>query len=63
MLVNAKSEATATAKKAYQALQDNHCDYGANCDIACLPVAGASCAQPPSMTSGNNFVCSAGIAL
>ncbi|HEY3256166.1 MAG TPA: hypothetical protein VGJ91_19540 [Polyangiaceae bacterium] len=60
VLINTKSEAAAAAKKAYQALQDNHCDYGgATCNIACLPVTSASCAQQ-SMGSGNTFLCTAG---
>lgn len=58
VLVNAKSEYTATAKKARQAYQDARCVEGIACAaIACAPIAAANCAA--TMSSGSSFVCSA----
>jgi hypothetical protein len=64
VLINAKSEYAATAKKAYQAYQDGKCDFGgAICDIACPSATSASCAQQ-AMASGNYaYVCAAQIAI
>jgi len=64
VLINAKSEYVATATKAYQAFKDANCDFGrGSCSEAiCAPAVTASCAQP-SMTSGNTFVCTAGVVL
>jgi hypothetical protein len=59
VLVNAKSEHTAAAKKAYQAYMNAKCDY-AQCDIFCEPPVLASCAAQ-SAASGSAFVCSAGV--
>ncbi|MEI9940956.1 MAG: hypothetical protein WDO69_27375 [Pseudomonadota bacterium] len=57
VLVNAKSESTATAQTAYQAYQDGDCDVGgAVCNVFCAPPMGASCAQQ-AMAPGNTFVC------
>jgi len=64
VLINAKSEAGAEAKKAYQAYQDAKCDYngGPVCDIYCPAPVTAGCAQQ-SMGTGSAFVCTTGIAL
>ncbi len=62
VLVNAKSEYTATAKKAYQAYQDAKCGESVLCDVFCTPAVSASCAQQ-GMAPGNTFVCTAGIAI
>ncbi|MEI9952890.1 MAG: hypothetical protein WDO74_28935 [Pseudomonadota bacterium] len=56
VLINAKSEAAATVKKAYQAYQDSKCETGVLCDIACVPQTSAYCAQQ-SMASGGPAVC------
>jgi hypothetical protein len=64
VLINSKSEAATAAEKAYQAFQDGHCDFGRDScgDVFCAPIVTASCAQQ-SMTSGNTFVCTAGVVL
>jgi hypothetical protein len=60
VLINAKSEYAAAAKKAYQAYQNNKCgSSGPVCNIFCAPAATASCAQQ-TMGTGSAFVCSAG---
>lgn len=56
VLVNAKSEATTTAKQKYQAFQDAKCPVGPICNIACLAYTSAMCSQQ-TMGSGNVFVC------
>jgi hypothetical protein len=61
--INAKSEAGAAAKKAYQAYQSANCQTsGPLCDAFCAPPVAVSCAQQP-MTSGNGFVCTAATAI
>jgi hypothetical protein len=63
VLVNAQSDAAATAKKLYRAYQDGKCDGGGIiCDIYCAPAMSASCAQQSS-GSGSRYVCTAGIAV
>ena len=56
VLVNSKSEYTASAKKKYQAIQDAHCDSGPVCDIACFEYTSAACTAQ-SMASGSAYVC------
>lgn len=56
VLVNAKSEATATARRRYQALQSANCDSGTVCGIPCAPYLGASCSSQPM---GSGSVCTA----
>ena len=60
VLVNAKSEHTAAAMKAYQSYQNAKCDY-AMCDAFCAPPVTASCA-PQSMGPGSSYVCTTAIA-
>lgn len=63
VLVNAKSEYTATAKKVYRTYQESNCDDGGlACDIFCAPATSASCAQQ-SMGPGSSYLCTAGIPL
>ena len=64
VLVNAKSEYTVVAKKAYQTYQDSKCAAGgvACANVACLPIAGVSCAQQMLATGNDAFVCSASTA-
>jgi hypothetical protein len=64
VLVNAKSEYTVAAKKAYQAYHDAKCDSGGiDCaQVFCPPAMGAACA-PQSMSPGNAFLCTAPIAI
>jgi len=63
VLINAKSEAGAAARKAYQAYQSAKCETsGPLCDAFCAPPVAASCAQQ-SMTSGNGFVCTGATAI
>lgn len=56
VLVNARSAATAVAKQKYQAIQDNHCEKGPICNIACLPYTAAECSSQ-SMTTSDVFMC------
>ena len=56
VLVNAKSVATTVAKQKYQAIQDNHCEKGPICNIACLAYMAAECSSQ-SMMAGDVFVC------
>jgi hydrogenase maturation factor len=61
VLVNAKSEYVASAKKARQAYQDAKCVDAIACtSVACVPTASASCAQASASGSGSGFVCTAG---
>jgi len=59
VLVNAKSEYAVVAKKAYQTYQDSKCAAGgvACANVACLPIAGVSCAQQMLATGNDAFVC------
>jgi hypothetical protein len=59
VFVNAKSDYTETAKKAYQAYQDARCEFGGvACDIYCGQAESVSCAQQSS-GSGSAFLCTA----
>lgn len=58
VLVNAKSEYTAIAKKARQAFRDAKCAEGVACSaIACAPISEASCAA--GLGTASSFVCTA----
>ena len=58
VLVNARSEFTAVAKKARQAYRDAKCVEGVACAaIACVAPVAASCAQ--GIGSASSFVCAA----
>jgi len=66
VLINAKSEAGAEAKRAYQAYQDAKCAStgGPVCNIYCPAPVTASCAQQQTMGGpGGEFVCTAGVSL
>ena len=58
VFVNAKSEYTDIAEKAYKAFQDSRCDYGgiAACDIYCGPAASVTCG-PLATSTGSSSVC------
>jgi hypothetical protein len=59
VLVNATSDATVLAQKKYKQLQDNKCLTGAVCNIACIAVMSASCAQQSSGMGSGAYVCTA----
>lgn len=55
-LLNVKSESTPLALDKYKAIQKANCDNGPICNIACLPVTSASCAQSNG-SGASEFVC------
>ena len=56
VLVNAKSDATASAKEKYKAIQDAKCPSGPICNIACLAYTSAACTAQAA-AAGTGYVC------